>query len=251
MRTPRVDIDAAKNHIRAHARACHPYECCGLIVGRGKKQRVVCGRNVAADPRHRFVLHPDDYKTAEKMGDVAAIYHSHVDESPEPSPGDKAMAEAHRLPLIIVSWPSDQWSVYKPNGWRAELVGRPFVYGILDCWQVVVDCFGAELGVELKTPVQYGEDWWKRGQDLYREHLPGVGFVKVSAADLRPYDLILMQLDSPVPNHVAVYRGDGMMLHHPPGHLSGEHPYVCDQGYYAKCTVGFYRHESRLEAAAA
>jgi proteasome lid subunit RPN8/RPN11 len=243
---PPVDIDQAKNFIRAHAKACAPYECCGLIIGTGRHQAVICGRNIARDPRHTFILHPQDYAEAERRGEVLAVYHSHVDESPEPSIRDRAMSERHGLPVVILGWPADEWSVYKPTGWKPDLIGRPFLYGILDCWTLVVDKFDRDRGIKLES-MAYEDEWWLKGQDLYRQHLPSRGFVRIGSPD-QVDDLILMQLEAPVPNHIGIYTGDGMMLHHPPGHLSGEHPYVCDQGYYAKCTTAFYRHRTLMDA---
>jgi proteasome lid subunit RPN8/RPN11 len=245
MNAPPPDIEESKNLIRAHAERCAPYECCGLIIKAGNKQDVICARNIAKDPRHAFLLHPDDYVAAEEAGDVLALYHSHVEESPEPSMADKVLAERHNLPVIIVSWPSDNWTIYTPAGFKAELEGRPFVYGVLDCLTIVQDYFRDKHGIEIPA-FQYTEDWWNRGEDLYRDNLPKQGFVLVHD-EPRPSDLILMQCDGKVPNHCAIYVGDGMMLHHAPGHLSGYHPYICERGYYALCTVGIWRHKKLIE----
>jgi proteasome lid subunit RPN8/RPN11 len=246
MNAPSIDIDAAKNIIRDHAAHCDPYECCGLIVRQGQKQIVLTGNNITIeDPRHNFTLHPQDYIDAEEQGEIIAIYHSHVNEPPEPSDGDRTLAEMHGLPVIIVSWPSDTWVVCEPSGFKADLVGRPFVYGVLDCLTLMRDYYKEKHDIDIPE-FNYTAKWWERGENLYLDNLPTHGFVRVSA--IKPDDLILMQIDAPVPNHCAIYIGDGMMLHHPPAHLSGYHPYVCERGYYALCTVGFWRHKKLMGA---
>lgn len=241
-----VDVEALKDFIRAHARACLPYEACGLIVRKGEKQKVICCRNVADHPDHGFFIHPDDAAAAHREGEVIGLYHSHCNESPAPSKADKTLSEKHKLPVIIVSWPADQWEIYTPTGYRAELTGRPFVYGVLDCLTLLQDYFMERHGIKIGD-IGYGPKWY-RTQDLYQQNLPKQGFVQV--AELQPDDLILMNTADGFPNHIAIYVGDGMMLHHPVDHLSGYHPYVYERGFYAQRTVSFWRHRQLMEAAA-
>lgn len=247
-----VDIEESKNFIRSHARACYgdpenpaAYECCGLIVKVGKKQEVICCRNVAEDPRHAFFIHPDDAAAAYDRGEVIAIYHSHCNESPAPSAhGDIPIAEKQGLPIFVVSWPADQWDMYTPTGKKADLIGRPFVFGVQDCLTLLQDYFLQEEGIVI-PPFDYEPRFWDKGKDLYNENLPK-HFVKVDATGIRRSDAILMKLEADLPNHIAVYVGDGNMLHHPNGHLSGEHPYVYNRGYYALRTESVWRHKELL-----
>jgi proteasome lid subunit RPN8/RPN11 len=246
MNASSIDLEAAKNTIRTHAEHCNPYECCGLIVGRGKKQIVYTGSNIASDPQHQFVLHPEDYAAAEDAGEIIAIYHSHINQPPEPSWADKALAEKQQLPVIILSWPADSWHVYQPSGWKAGFENRPFVYGVMDCFTLLQDYYRETHQIELPD-LSYAGKWWERGQNLFMDNLKRFGFVRSTARDIKPSDLIVMQIDAPVPNHCAIYIGDGLMLHHPPDRLSGYCPYVVDRGYFALCTVGFWRHRKLLK----
>jgi proteasome lid subunit RPN8/RPN11 len=243
MNPPPIDYESSKNLIRAHAGRVHPNECCGLLYKLGNKHGVICGRNIAEDPRHSFMLHPEDYQKAEDAGEILALYHSHVDQPPTPSDPDKMMAEKNNLPIIIVSWPADTWDLYEPAGWKAELIGRPFVYGVMDCWTLVQDYYKEKHGITLPD-FQYEPQFWKK-ENLIEESLPKHGFVRVS--QLQEGDFLLMQLDTPMPSHCAVYVGDGMILHHPPNHLSGYHPYLTDRGYYAQATVGIWRHKQLVK----
>jgi len=92
MKAPPVDIEAVKNFIRTHAEHCRPYECCGLIVKRGKHQEPLSCRNISDNPEHNFIMHPRDVVRAEEHGEVLMSYHSHVEEGPTPSPEDKVNA---------------------------------------------------------------------------------------------------------------------------------------------------------------
>lgn len=274
-----IDIDASKNFMVTHAKACYPNECCGLIARKGNKQEVICGRNISDHPRHHFVLHPHDYVAAESAGEILAIYHSHCEESPTASDADRTVAEKHGLPIITVGltrkigvtsvpvtrnaapvrpatsflatsesqdtgsdFEEPQWGIYKPIGWKHPLEGRPFVYGVLDCFTLLQDTYEKELNIKLPD-LTYGGDWWNH-TDIFGENLESFGFVRVRSPI--KYDLIVMKLDGKYPNHVSIYWGDGMMLHHGPGHLSGMHPYICEHGYYARCTTGFYRHKATM-----
>jgi hypothetical protein len=52
--------------------------------------------------------------------------------------------------------------------------------------------------------------------------------------NLKVGDCFLMQVASPVPNHAAVYLGDGLILHHLQGRLSSRDVYG---GYWQKVTT--------------
>lgn len=261
-----IVIDSSKSLMLSHARACYPYEACGLIIAKGKKQDVICGRNMAKDRRHAFSLHPGDYTAAANAGEILALYHSHCEEPPVASAPDMTLAEHHNIPVITISLTRDDsgsgngsqphyidsWGIYKPQGWKADLVGRPFVLGVLDCLTLLQDYMMQKHGITIGDYPRE-PDWWNHQRDEFDGHivkpatdlyanLPAEGFYPIQRHELREHDMILMQIHGDVPNHNAIYVGDGMMLHHPEGHLSGYHPYVCDRGYYAACTVGFWRH---------
>jgi cyclophilin family peptidyl-prolyl cis-trans isomerase len=69
------------------------------------------------------------------------------------------------------------------------------------------------------------------------------GFATVPADEpLAVGDLLLMSLERPL-NHIAVYVGDGQILHHVRGRLSSRD--VCG-GYYQKNTGRVIRHSSRM-----
>jgi proteasome lid subunit RPN8/RPN11 len=85
-------VDAA---IRAHGRETFPHECCGAMLGRdGTVSEAFALPNTTEEgPRRRFLVRPDDYRTAEKRArdaglDLLGFYHSHPDHPARPSQYD-------------------------------------------------------------------------------------------------------------------------------------------------------------------
>jgi proteasome lid subunit RPN8/RPN11 len=81
--------------IRRHGSETYPHECCGALVGRdGVVTSIVPLPNTTEEgPRRRFLVRPDDYRTAEARaheagGDLLGFYHSHPDHPARPSQYD-------------------------------------------------------------------------------------------------------------------------------------------------------------------
>ena len=97
--------------MRAHAERAYPLECCGALVGHedGEARRIVeawAVPNAAPQPRHRFVVDPSDYRTAERRARDSGLrllgfYHSHPDAPAQPSTTDLASAFPYLTYVII------------------------------------------------------------------------------------------------------------------------------------------------------
>ncbi|TRW14553.1 Mov34/MPN/PAD-1 family protein [Glacieibacterium frigidum] len=89
---------SAAEAILAHARADHPREACGLLVGRsGQVTRIVPADNVAARPHAIFEIDPATllrvHREVRASGEVVlGHYHSHPNGRAEPSRADAARA---------------------------------------------------------------------------------------------------------------------------------------------------------------
>ena len=222
-----------------HAQEELPRESCGLLVIRRGKQVYFPCRNIAGDTDH-FIMHPEDYAAAEEWGDIVGVVHSHPYCSPEPSQADRVACEASGLPWHIVSLPNEEWRELYPDGYKAPLVGREWSHGVLDCYALVRDWFKDQRGVDLPD-FKRTDNWWERGQNLYVENFEKVGFREIDIADIQVGDCFIMRVMSPVPNHAAVYIGDGMILHHLHGRLSTRDVY---NDYWRKCTTHVVRYEN-------
>lgn len=89
--------------VLAHARAGHPYEVCGVLLGRTGAAGVTVVEAVAVEnreriaPRTRYEIAPEDLlrlqREARAAGlDIAGFYHSHPDHPARPSETDRRMA---------------------------------------------------------------------------------------------------------------------------------------------------------------
>ncbi len=84
--------------IRAAARAAHPHEVCGLLLGQGDTISVAqATANVAPDPLRRFAIDPAALIAAHRAGRAGGLavlgyFHSHPTGPARPSPTDVAQA---------------------------------------------------------------------------------------------------------------------------------------------------------------
>lgn len=235
--------------IRAHAADAYPRECCGLVVVIKGRERYAPCTNAAQGTEH-FVLPAEEYAAAEERGEIIAVAHSHPNAPAKPSQADLVSCEASGLPWHIVrvdlidgTPTTGELVTIEPSGYKAPLVGRQFSHGVLDCYQLIVDWYAQERGVTLKQ-FSRADEWWNDGKsDLYTEGFPQAGFVKLpEGAEMQPGDVILMQIRAKngVPNHAAVYLGDGLMLHHLYGRLSSRDVYG---GMWAETTRAILRYQ--------
>jgi cell wall-associated NlpC family hydrolase len=135
------------------------------------------------------------------------------------------------------------WCEIHPTGYKAPLIGRQWVWGVSDCWTLVRDWYKEELGLDLPD--------WNRPPSMmdfhqapwFEKYCSEAGFVDLGLSAPEYGDAILMQLDgSPGLNHVGVYLGDQLFLHHLRGRLSSRDLWG---GYYQKSTGLIVRHTSR------
>ena len=225
-----------------HAKEVFPKEAVGLLhVVKGKNRYFKC-ENIAATPDEHFILDPKDYLKAESKGSITAVIHSHPKTNPLPSQADKVACEKSGLPWFIVNPTTEQWASYQPNGWELPYVGREFSHGVIDCYSLVRDFYKREFGLALNDYARR-DQWWYNGENMYLDNFTKEGFKAIDIKEIGYGDLFLMNLESPVPNHAAIYLGeDNKILHHVQGRLSSRDVYG---GYYQKMTAKVLKHESR------
>lgn len=235
-------IEELKEDVISHAIDVSPSECCGLaVVVKGRLKYFRCNNR---NPGGQFMIDEADYADAADQGEIVGVCHSHVGESPEPSQADLVGVEESKVPWLIVNPQTRQYTVTRPSGFKLPLIGRKFVHGVVDCMTLIRDYY-LEIGIALPNP--YREDnWWLKGQDMYRENFHGAGFIKVGGSEftqLRKHDVVIMQVCSPVPNHGGVYAGDGWILQHCDKRLSSRDIY---DGYWRRVTNMVLRHKELM-----
>ena len=111
-----------------HAKKEDPKEAVGLLLNKkGKKVYFPC-KNIASNPKNTFILDPLDYIEGEKLGDIVAVIHSHPVTPPLPTQADKVSCESTGIPFHIVNPKTESWGYYEPNGFKAPLLGREYVW---------------------------------------------------------------------------------------------------------------------------
>lgn len=227
-----------RTQILAHAAACAPTECCGLLARfEGEPwPRYVPAQNVRTGLPDQFEVDPLTWCQCEDLGEILAVVHSHPNASARPSMADHVGCEQSGLPWLVMGWPSGKLCEIVPTGWQAPLEGREFAFGLLDCYSQIQDWFSRTWRVTLPD-FEREDGFWERKrlsdgserapQPLYRNGLAQAGFELVADGLCLPLqhlqrgDVLLMRVQSPeVENHGAVYLGDGQMLHHLYGQLS-------------------------------
>jgi proteasome lid subunit RPN8/RPN11 len=220
------------------AKAESPREACGLVIIKNGKQ-VYCPAKNLAKGSDNFILDPLDYEKADTAGEIVAVIHSHPNMSAKPSQADLVACEGSGLPWFICGIPSEQWEYIKPSGYIAPLVGRQWSHGVLDCYAIIRDWYAQEKNISL-LDFERSDEWWKMGGNLYLDNFEKAGFKRITLEELSCGDVILMTVNSTVPNHGAIYLGDNMILHHVHGRLSTRDIFG---GYWLKNAMVYLRYE--------
>lgn len=221
-----------------HAKEQGNREACALlIIYKGRERLIIC-RNVAPYD-YDFIINPDDYVKAETLGEIVGVVHSHVNSPPLPSESDSVACYKTGLKWYIVSMMSSEWFELYPKEYKAPLVGRTWAHGVLDCYSLVVDYYKEVLNIEIPDfKRQY--EWWHKGENLFLDNFKKAGFYEVSIEYIQANDGLLMQIESPVINHGAVYLGGGMFLHHLHNRLSSRDLF---NGFWKNNTIKVVRHK--------
>ncbi len=234
----------------------YPNEACGFLVRTtGEKYRFMEARNVSENPENTFVMHADDIIAAEDAGDVVAIWHSHTDESADASDADRAGCEATEVPWLILAvrknvegdapFHFSEMNVITPDGFEMPYLGRPYVFGVFDCWMLCRDYLKREFGVELNPNAHlHIPSWYTGDNDILDQNYRNEGLVRLApGTEPQRGDVFFIQYGK-MPDHCAVYIGDGMILHHQIDRLSCRAYYG---GMYQKHTTHHLRHRDLLK----
>lgn len=236
--------------IRQEGLRCYPQEACGLVVRKGKKSEAVACRNISLYPEDHFLISPEDYAATADRGEIIGIWHTHVNLPSEPSDADLAGCEASELPWYIMGISRDAddqfhyapLKIVEPTQLELPYLERPYVFGILDCYSLVRDYFKREYEIILKEAPRI-EKWWLKGFNFFEDMFEDVGFSALKNKEPLPGDLFLIQMGADVSNHIAIYIGNDMILHHCYGRLSTRDIYG---GYWQKHTAFHLRYRDFL-----
>lgn len=221
-----------------HAKAEYPHEACGLVVVIKGRERYWPCENLTRE-LEQFYLSPDDYAKADDAGEIIAVVHSHPTTKPVPSESDLISLEATELPWYIVSTQTGEWSdaIY-PTGYKAPLIGRRWQWNVSDCWTLVRDWY-LENGLQVRDFNRPATPELFEKEPMFESSYEAAGFYKVPREEIQYGDMVFMAIGSSKLNHVGVYIGDQLLLHHARRRLSSRDLYG---GWLQKATGLVARH---------
>lgn len=222
--------EAVRREILDEADKSAPSEMCGLLVFHYDGYEFLPLQNCAENPHETFEISADDWKAAERVGEIAAVVHSHPGGEPFLSGADRQMQVQTGLPWILAAK-----GRLKAFRCCPHLRGRVFEYGHADCGTLVRDAFML-MGLDLPDHPR-GDMDADAAADYWQKHLARIGFVRVSDG-LEGGDVVLTAYGGHA-NHAALYLGGGEILHHAYNQLSRREAY---NQWWQERTHSVWRH---------
>lgn len=243
--------DRIKKKIKQYSLSNKEVENCGLLLNNGKSILIIKLKNESKNPTEHFLISPKSIKKVQKKSQIIGFWHSHPDG--EFNEIDKAVSEKTGLISIIYDIPNDSFIQYEPQGLEIPFENRPFLLGVLDCYELVKDFYSRNLNIllpDLKHEARYVNENWAESKYLQKynnEYYGGLrdfflnnGFREVSGEPIK-YDILLLKLPTlKTPIHCAIYLGDNNVLHHMPYELSKKEFY---SSVLKKRTCNILRHK--------
>lgn len=211
--------------IKEQARNRYPQEAVWVITSKGMAIEL---ENVAEDPINDFAVDQAKFWSYEPK----ALVHSHTIQRGHmgnrdnfvdpraPSGLDMQSQIAMDLPWGILAVDEDTVTdlLWFPD-YDAELLGKPYISGVYDCYTLVQRYYYQNYGIKLYT-VPYSPLWWETEPRLYIDNFKDAGFYEVRESELEVGDMILIRIFGDVATHSAVYLGNDQIMHHMGNRLS-------------------------------
>lgn len=236
--------------IQEEGARAYPNEACGLVIKKGKRQVLVTCKNASASPQTHFLIGALERAAITNEGEIVGVWHTHVEASSRPSVVDRAACEDEGVPWYIVGvfktpdgFSYSEMSITTPSGFELPYLERPYAFGVLDCFSLVRDFYKRDMGIEIEDGPRE-EGFWRKGMNPFGEGWEERGFVRLTKREEPQVgDIFLIQTtDFGVPDHIAVYIGNDVILHHCHMKLSRRDIYG---GYWQKHTTHHLRHKSK------
>lgn len=208
--------------MRQYAEVAHPKETCGFILDDGSVVECVNNSGVS----DQFAIAAED--TALYLDDATACWHSHANYSGF-SPADVQACKQLNLPYAVWDCGGSQSFWLDPRQ-SAGLIGRPWNYGVYDCYSAVRDWYWQQMGVEMGDyKREYEGEWSTRGFTHFEDNFAAEGFIRIpTTVPLERGDVILFRIrNQSCCNHVAVVEDPSanLLYQHLVGRLSGTTAY--------------------------
>lgn len=231
-----------KNLIIEKAKNNPEEEICGFIYLTidGEPKLHEC-RNAAEDKAHSFLIDPQEYiKLFASSNTICGIYHSHVLDDSSLSDLDLSLSEEMELPVYLYSLVDKKWNSYTPMSYHPPLSGRPFCWGISDCYEQIRDYYRIHKGIKL-SDYDRDEQFCVDNPSIILDKFESEGFFKMPGnGELRKDDVIIFKSNGAFKYHLGVFIGNSRMFHQPNNRLS---EMVNLNGHWLKQILMVLRHE--------
>lgn len=226
------------------AKQCHPNEACGLVLKVKNKHVFYPCRNTHAQPKNNFTISAFDYVAARGLGDIVAVFHSHPSGSNKPSPIDLASCNAGSTPWLIlgIAKTGDTFNLTEinqiiPDSVELSYEGRPYVWGLHDCYSLVREYLANELDIHLND-YDRAPEANKADHPIFAQQFQAEGY-RLMPEGTEPIEGDLALIGT---GHIALFVDSGRILHHLIGRPSRIDVYA---GYWKKNTTHHLRHKSK------
>lgn len=233
----------------------YPKEACGFVLAdaKGKPFCIEC-ENKSLEPNSHFLIDPEDFLKAEKQGKIVACWHTHCDMSARASEADKVGCQNTQVPWFIgaVYGKEEPYRfeglelVECNNGYEAPLIGRPYSFGVFDCFSLMRDYYKRELHIELPELPRTERIWASEPDYMAKTAVEKFGFVRMPEGE-PPHrgDLFFIQTGRDGADHIGIYIGDDRILHQMRNRLSRTDIY--GGSYWQEHTLTHWRHKTYVD----
>lgn len=198
-----------KIKIKDHAIRDIPNEACGLILDYNNVYSVFPCLNISYHKKEHSIISPLDYMKAEKIGRVIGMYHS------QPNDGasilDQFSALENNLLSIIYCWLSDKFYFLEPK--LKDYLNIAFNHLTNNCFHLVRNYYKKELNIELNNYI-IDKEWFKKTPEFIYQNIFNENGVEVNFGERKKNDIIFFGKDRKRIQHMAIYLGNNLILHH-------------------------------------
>lgn len=245
-----------KDRLRDFVKECgfkrYPEEACGFVLSNanGKFWFVEC-KNASLEPKHHFLVDPHEYLEVEKQGTVVACWHTHCNVEPKASVADKQGCKNTQIPWVIGSVYGKDIPerfdglelVEVDEGYEVPLIGRPYSFGVFDCFSLMRDYYQRELHIELPDLPRWERIWTSEADYMEKQAKDHFGFVRIpDNSEAKIGDLFFIQTGLEGADHIGIYIGDDRILHQMRNRLSRTDIY--GGSYWQEHTISHWRYKS-------
>lgn len=201
-----------KKEIKEYSLSKKGEEICGLIIIKDNNYIFYKCKNISYNKQNHSVINPLDYIGAEKTGKIVGAVHSQP--SDKISLMDEMTAIEHNIFSIVYCFESDKFYIINPE--LSFYLTKDFDIDKANCFTLVRDFYLNRLNIKLNH-YNINEDWFEKNPNLIYEIFTEQRdkWEQISLNLIQENDIIIFGRDFETLNHMGIYLGNNLMLHHP------------------------------------